>query len=226
MAAMAMYVLAVSQALVADEYLLGFTVALCVLSVVFVEDYLAQLVHVYPRLAKWRFRTVALAALLAAGLLLTSLAVYRYVKTDDYDYGQMVDYRAITAVLKAHDPDLSHKFVMCVNPARAYYLGSAYLPAPLYYEGTVDGLVAYRGVKPEVEMLNMRFPSATPVEKARADYLIYDVGLRSHLPQFAFLLDPTSDQVPDNFVLVFQSENVVVYEIRWGREEDQSTTEH
>ncbi len=211
--AAALYVLGVSQALVLDEYLLGITTVLCVLSVLFVADYLARLGNVYRSLAKFRFRAVALAVLLTGGLLLTSLAVRRYVEMDDYDNGQMVDYRAITAVLKAHDPDLSRKLVMSVHPARAYYLGSGYLPAPLYYEGTVDGLVSYRGIKPETDMLTLRFPSATPLEQARADYLIYDVGLRSHLPQFAFLFDPTSEQVPDNFRLVYQSNDVVVYEI-------------
>lgn len=213
--ATALYVLGVSQALVLDEYLLGCIIVLSVLSALFVADYLARLTYVYPLLEKLRFRAVALAALLAGGLLLTSLAVHRYVKADDYDNGQMADYRAITAVLKARDPDLAHKFVMAVHPARAYYLGSGYLPAPLYYEETVDGLVSYRGIKPEVDMLTLRFPSTTPPEKARADYLIYDVGLRSHLPQFAFLFDPTSDQIPDNFKLVYQSQDVVVYEILW-----------
>jgi len=226
LAATALYVLGVSQALVLDEYLLGFTVVLGILSVLFMAYYGARLVSVYPSLAKFRVPAAVLAALLAGGLLLTSLTVYRYVKADDYDNGQMVDYRAITTVLKSRDPDLSRKFVMALHPARAYYLGSGYLPAPLYYEGTVDGLVAYRGVKHQVEMLNMRFPSATPLEQARADYLIYDVGLRSHLPQFAFLFDPTSDQIPENFRLVYQSRNAVVYEILWNQPEIPTPTDN
>lgn len=213
--AAAVYVLAVSQALVADEYLLGVTVLLCPLSVLFLDDYLARLVQAYPSLAKRRFRPLVLAVLLAGGLVLTSLGVYRYVRADDYDGGQLADYRTITAVLRARDPNLSEKLVMAVHPARAYYLGSGYLQAPLYYEGSVDGLVAYRGIKPDVEMLKMRFPSTTPLEDARADYLIYDVGLRSLLPQFAFLFDPASEQIPANFRLVYQSTDVIVYEILW-----------
>jgi hypothetical protein len=211
----ATYILLVSQALVADEYLLGITVVFCILSVLFLCDYLAQVSGTYPSLRKYHFGNIVVTALLLAGLALTSWRVYGYVKWDDYDNGQMANYRAITAVLKERDPDIAHKYVMSVNPARAYYLGSAYLPPPLYYEDSVDGLVSWRGIKPEVEMLNMRFPSSTPLETARADYLIYDVGLRSHLPQFAFLFDPASDKIPGNFELVYQSRDAVVYEILW-----------
>jgi len=209
------YILVVSQALVAEEFLLGITVVFCILSLIFLCSYLEQVATVYPGLRRKHFVTAVMGCLLAGGLLLTSWNAYQYIKWDDYDHGQMVDYRAITDLLKSHDPDIAHKFVMSVHPGRAYYLGSGYLPAPLYYESTVEGLVAYKGIKPQVEMLNMRFPSTTPLEKARADYLIYDVGLRSHLPQFAFLFDPTSGQIPDNFKLVYQSTNVVVYEILW-----------
>lgn len=92
-----------------------------------------------------------------------------------------------------------------------------WIPAtmPILFAMTMLGASTFRGVNPQVGMLTMRFPSATPLEEARADYLIYDVGLRSHLPQFAFLLDPASDQIPKNFRAVYQSKNVVVYEILW-----------
>jgi hypothetical protein len=181
----------------------------------FLHKYIAQVAQTYPVLGKRRFGMLVISTLLLAGLALTSWRVYGYIKWDDYDNGQMADYRAITAVLKERDPDIARKYVMSVNPSRAYYLGSAYLPPPLYYEDSVEGLVAYRGIKLDVEMLNLRFPSGTPLETARADYLIYDAGLRSHLPQFAFLLTPASEQIPGNFRLVYHSKDAVVYEILW-----------
>jgi hypothetical protein len=54
----------------------------------------------------------------------------------------------------------------------------------------------------------------------KADYFVYTRPLYNYIeeedsPDLAYLLDPASDQIPENFKLVYHSVNVAVYEIIW-----------
>jgi hypothetical protein len=158
--------------------------------------------------------------LIACGLLLWARSVNVYRKESAL-YHALADLDQITLALKTHDPDLESKVVMALDPARAYYAGSRYLATPFEYDGSVDGLVSYQGVSPRLKHYAAKYPSSMDEGHLRADYLIYTSPPQNFQelhdpPQFAFLMDPTSPNIPKNFKLIYQTTNAVVYELVWG----------
>jgi hypothetical protein len=119
----------------------------------------------------------------------------------------------IAAAIKAREENLEHKVVMTIHPARAYYLRSAYIMLPPYYEGDLNGLVTYQGMSFKVRDHAPRFPSTINVNDLKVDYLIYDSWAAKCLPQFSFLLNKNSNRIPASFQLVYLSRNVAVYKI-------------
>jgi len=132
---------------------------------------------------------------------------------DDYDSGQLADVKIIANTLQRYDVNIQDKDIMAVNPSNAYYISGKFLMAPLYYEGDIEGLCTYKGISDRIRAYAPKYPTTTPLSNLRADYLIYNKGLAKHIPQYSFLFDPTSESIPDNFRLIYQSETVVVYEI-------------
>lgn len=84
---------------------------------------------------------------------------------------------------------------------------------PLYYEGDLSGLVSYNGISDRVKYSIPKYPSLDVDPNLRVDYLIYDKSAQSALPQFSYLFDENSTQIPKNFVLIYKSQSVVVYKI-------------
>lgn len=211
LAGVVLFILLVSQAFVFPEVFLSWTVVFTILSIHFIITFLIR----YERnhsfvtvIRKW-----VLFSLFCCGFLITGYLTYQYIRGDDYDGGQLSDQKAITETLKAYDPDIEHKTVMTVNPARAYYLGSQFLMIPLYYEGEVDGIYSYEALHEKVIQHTQNSYAGPLTPPVKSDYLIYDRFTSKYLPQFSFLFDPHSAQVPSNFKLVYQSKEAVVYEI-------------
>lgn len=209
----ASYVLLVSQAFVfGPVFLMWVVVALMAAALLFVLywDRLAQ--RVDPK-RRARLAAVALGALLAAGGLQTAFGVARLIG-DRNDVGAHDSSRAIGKILRERDPAIAGKYVMCTQPAVAYHSGARFLFIPQYYEGTVAGLVAYEGLGERVRARAPRHPWEAPDSGLRADYLVYDATALGYLPQFAFLLDPSSAEIPENFEPIYRSGDVAVYAIR------------
>jgi hypothetical protein len=132
------------------------------------------------------------------------------------NYSSLGDIEQVTQALREHDPDLDSKVVMAIDPARAYYAESKYLITPLDYEGTLEAMVSYSGISEQVKNYAPKYPSSMEKSDLKADYLIYSNWMQEYeLPQFSFLLNPESRKIPSNFELVYQSPNVVAYEIHW-----------
>jgi hypothetical protein len=112
-----------------------------------------------------------------------------------------------------HDPAIATKYIMAVHPARAYYAGARYLSIPTFYDGPLDGIVSYEGLPERVKTYAPKYPTTTPDSDLKADYLIYDTSCKGSLPQFSFLLDEESTQIPANFKRLYKSSDVAVYEI-------------
>jgi len=87
--------------------------------------------------------------------------------------------------------------------------------SPLYYKAGLSDLMEFKNISPKVREYTPRYPSNTNSSKMRADYLVYDQELKRILPEFAFLFEKGSSEIPSNFNLVFSSPEVVVFEIMW-----------
>jgi len=209
-----MYIVVVSQAFVFEQVFLSWTVIMTSLSVMFLLDYVDSCEKRYAFLKRCRCIVWVIACLSVAGSILTFYRIVPYI-SDKSDGGQLADSQSVTKALREHDPNIETKFIMAIHPARAYYVGAKYLMIPLYYEGSLDGLVTYEGMSERVKTYAQKYPSTIANSKIRADYVIYDINVKRCLPQFAFLLDPSSKKVPRNFKVVYRSGKVVVYEVVW-----------
>lgn len=219
---LALSIFLVSQAFVNHWYFLNWMVLIILLSVAFVVRYLTRWQERYPILKKHHFRSLSLALLVTIGIILTSFELATYLDEGD-SYFPLVDLDQVTEALKEYDPNLETKVIMAIDPARAYYAGSKFLVTPSEYEGSIDGLVSYQGLSERLKAYAPKYPSDMEGDTLRADYLIYTrtpdntpAWELQDLLQFSFLLDPKSDKIPENFKLVYQSPDVVVYEIDWS----------
>jgi hypothetical protein len=207
----------VSQAFVNEWYLLGWIAPIIVITVMFVLKYLDRIMENFPNLKKYHVSHVFLAFLVLAGLGLTLKRLVTFT-LEDRDYLLLGDIERVTQALKEHDSNLQSKVVMANDPVWAYYAGSKYLVTPEDYEGTLEAMVSYSGISEQVKNYAPKYPTSMAKSKLQADYLIYFktptiwIGPRE-LPQFSFLLNPGSDKIPNNFELVYQSPDVVAYEI-------------
>jgi 4-amino-4-deoxy-L-arabinose transferase-like glycosyltransferase len=212
-------ILLISQAFVNEWYLLSWLVPIVIITVMFLLNFLDRATGKYPVLDKYHIRQLSLAFLAIAGLALTCNRMANFI-TDERDYLLLGGVEEATRALKEHDPDLQSKVVMANDPGRAYYAGSKYLVAPEVYEGPVDGMVSYEGISEQLKNYAPKYPSSMAESELKADYLIYFDAPEiwrgpQELPQFSFLLDPKSDQIPSNFELVYEAPNVVAYEVHW-----------
>lgn len=203
-----------SQAFVFDQVFLSWAVIMTVVSVMFLLKFADMCQKRYQFLERCRFIVLVIVSLSVVGLALTSYRTVLYINNRS-DGGQLADNDFVTMAIREYDPNIETKYVMAIHPARAYYNGAKYLHIPLYYEGTLEGLVSYEGLSERVKTYAPKCPSTVANSDLRADYLIYDIGVQPYLPQFSYLFNPSSDKTPKNFKVVYQSGQVVAYEIIW-----------
>lgn len=206
------FVALVSQAFVFDKVFLSWYVILTVLSILFLLKFLALCQERYQILRKYRFDILVIAVLLIAGLSITSYKAISFLR-DQSNYGELADNNLVIKALKKYDPNINTKYLMSIHPASAYHTGAKYLMIPLFYEGELEGLVSYEGLSERVKTHAPKYPANVPNSNLKADYLIYDVSVQRFLPQFSYLLDPTSNKIPQNFKVIYRSSQVVVYKI-------------
>ncbi|MBU8920413.1 MAG: glycosyltransferase family 39 protein [Bacteroidales bacterium] len=203
----------VCQAFVFEQVYLSWSIVLTVLCVMFLAKYVALSGQKYGFINKYNIGKILIVVLFLGAAFITSRRLMNYLRSDEYDSGQLADVSAISQVLREHDQEISTKYIMATHPSRAYYAGSFYLMAPLYYEGSLEDLVRYEGLSGKVREYAPRYPLSTESSGIEADYLVYDTALKAVLPQFAFLLEKDSKDVPANFILLYLSKEAAVYEI-------------
>jgi len=216
---MILFMFLVSQAFVPDYALLPWVPLVILISITVIFASLKYVQERYPTVKKYHVESFLFGLL----IIISVVVIVGTMKFNDQNSASaLADLDQVTRALQQHDPNLATKVVMAVDPARAYYAGSKYLVTPLEYEGTIDGLVSYRGLSERVKIYAPKYPSNMSIGDTKADYLVYtrtpsnvSPWAPQDLPQFSFLLDPRSSQIPKNFDLVYYSDNVVVYEIRW-----------
>jgi hypothetical protein len=208
----------VSQAWVLDWYLLSLTVIVIIISTMFLFNYWSRVIEVYPIIKKYVHLNYLFVVftIIDLGLVFFQLSGF---KNEQSAYG-FTELDQITQIVREKDPNIRSKVVMATDPAWAYYLGSKYLSTPAVYGGSIEGLVSYQGVSDGLKSYAPKYPSNMPNSELRADYLIFrkqppNWSNTADLPQYSFLLNPSSDKIPGNFRLVFSSPDTVVYEIIW-----------
>jgi len=168
----------------------------------------------WPQWTRYRYGAVAAALVLLLGT--NVYASYGNLSTylkDTKDMGEMIGAEAVGMALRG-DRGIQDKYVMAVNPCRAYYTGSRFMCLPLYFKSDDPvALVTYRGLKPEVLNWAPRYPFRPMVN--RADYLIFDEAAKRFLPQYAYLMDPQTKRVPANWEVRCREPGVVVWKINW-----------
>ncbi|RMD73998.1 MAG: hypothetical protein D6820_17635 [Lentisphaerae bacterium] len=221
MAAMTAYVVLVSQAFVFAEVFLSWVVVLQPFCVMAIREYWLLFGH---RWLKWPARAVVVKWGILFSLAFLALASFNrmhdrvqgYLARDGFDDGQTVRTHEVARALRQYDPQIETKYVMSISPSRAYYAGSRWLLVPYYYEGNIDGLVCYRGLDPRVKRFAPKYPTQSDAGNLCADYLVCDLSFVGHLPQFRFMLNPKSPEIPSHFKPIFISREVVVYHIMHG----------
>ena len=123
------------------------------------------------------------------------------------------DAREIAETLKAYDENIQEKYIMAIHPAYAYYANSYFLVAPVFYSGLIEDYVNYGDIHEKVINYYLKFPANEGIYNFSADYLIYDRILKGYTPQFNFLFDTDSNEIPSNFKLIYHTKYAVVYEI-------------
>jgi hypothetical protein len=216
---LSLFILLVSQASVLPWFLLSWIVLITIISTIFLLKYLTSVQHKFSLLEKFQFRKLSLALLIMAGSVLVTFQLISYVHQQN-SIAALADLEQVTRALKEYDPHLESKTIMAINPARAYYAGSKFLMTPAYSEGSLDSLVSYGGLSDRVRTYAPKYPSSMPISDMKADYFVYTRPLYNYIeeedsPDLAYLLDPASDQIPENFRLVYNSVDVAVYEIIW-----------
>ncbi|MBZ5634681.1 MAG: glycosyltransferase family 39 protein [Acidobacteriia bacterium] len=213
-------ILMVSQAYLNSYYLLSWIVLVVAVSAAFLLGYLRRLEGKFISFHTIHGGGLAMGLVLICGALMCTRVLREY-HNEPASYRSLVDAEEITLALKAHDPKIASKVIMSLDPARAYYAGAKYLATPFEYTGSVDGLVHYKNVSARLRHYAPKYPSDMDESNLRADYLVYTRAHEDRYwelhdpPQFSFLLDPTSGKIPENFQLVYQSANAVVYEVAW-----------
>jgi 4-amino-4-deoxy-L-arabinose transferase-like glycosyltransferase len=210
----------VSQASAGDYFLLGWTALITLMGTAFLHKFIALVVEKYAIPSGYPIELLVVSLLLIAGLAWTAYRFRQFLEWEKTRAG-LADLDQVTQALAKHDANLASKVVMAVDPARAYYSGTKYLSTPLVdYNGPVDGLVRYQGLGERAGEYAPRYPSSMHSDSLRADYLIYTrvpqdmpCYLWEEIPQFDFLLEPASDETPENFERIYLSEEVAVYEI-------------
>lgn len=208
-----------AQAFVPPYALLSWSPILSILGVSAAAQLITGCQEQLAGTAKRRFGIIIWSVLLGWGVIALAFGARNWRQKEE-NYGTLADVPAVTRALQDHDPELANKCVMAVNPARAYYAGSRYLATPLYFEGAVEDLVRYRGLSAKVKEYAPKYPSDMSPSEMEADYLVYtrtDANAPGWVywdpPQFSFLLDPSSPEIPSWFHLIYASPRVVVYEI-------------
>ena len=144
------FVTLVSQAFVLDQVFLSWAVIMTVLSLMFLLKFADLCQKRYPFLERCRFTGLVIASLSVAGLAWTSSRTVSYIN-DKSANGELADKDSVTRSIREHDPKIEIKYIMAIHPARSYYTGAKYLKIPLYYEGTLEGLVSYEGLSERVK---------------------------------------------------------------------------
>ena len=147
--------------------------------------------------------------------LFISIKIFYSYLSNYNDDGQLSDNSLIIPIIKAQDSNMENKFIMSIHPARSYYLNSKYLTLPLYFEGSVSDLICYKGLHFNILKTIPTYPSNLFLGNkiVKADYLIFEKSTLKYLPQFIFLFDPNSLNIPSNFKLLYLSKSCVVYKI-------------
>lgn len=141
----------------------------------------------------------------------TGNKINKYINNID-DHGQLADVQKITDILK-QDKNITNATIMSIHPARAYYLNAHFLSAPLFFNGTIEQLVKYEGLSQKVIAYAPKDPFIKYSSHPQATYLIYDKALEKNLPQYSFLFNPNTSEIPTTFHLIYIAKNVVVYQI-------------
>ena len=206
------YLLLVCQAFVYGVVVMPF-VGFLALTTALLAQHLVR--RPWPQWTRYRYGAVAaaLVLLLGANLYVSYGNLSAYLR-DTEDMGEMIAAEAVGSALRGGDAQIASKYVMAVNPARAYYSGSRYMCLPLYFRSDDPvALVTYRGLAPEVLNWAPRYPFRPMVN--RADYLIFDEAAKRFLPQYAYLMDPHTQRVPPNWEVRCREPGVVVWKINW-----------
>lgn len=212
---MALFILLVSQAFVFEEVFLSWAVILTVLCIIAICDCCRKVAGIFYNLNKIYLYAIVFTFLIVIGFQMSEQRITQYLKYDDIDGGQLVDYKEVCNTLIKVDDKIQEKSIMSIHPARSYYVGSGYLMLPTYYLGTVDGIVKYEGLSEKVINYAPKYKCGQKHSDYKADYLIYDEAAKALLPQFAFLFDKDSKDIPENFQLIYHSDKVVVYKIHY-----------
>jgi len=155
-----------------------------------------------------------LGIFILAAILVNIFYIRRYLTSVAWQGGQKIpELNLVVEKIKSYDKDIKNKNVMVIHPAYVYYLESKYIMLPVYYPYTIDKLVIFEGMFDKIKDYTPRYPSNMPINELRADYLIYDERAKQYLPQYNFLFNPSSQQIPPNFQPVYISKKVVVYKI-------------
>jgi hypothetical protein len=160
-------------------------------------------------------KEIVVLIILVNGLIAAPM-IGGYLMSDDTDGGQMTEHREISQSLEQYDENVEDKYVMAVNPALTYYTGAKHIQLPTSYSGSLSDMMCYDSFNGSVEAYakSMAIPPANESAEMSVDYIVLNPWFEAQYPEYEYLLDHKNDTVPESFEVVYQSDQVVVYDVQ------------
>lgn len=154
--------------------------------------------------------------IILVNILIAAPMIGGYIMNDDTDGGQMTEHSEISQSLDQYDENIEDKYVMAVNPALTYYTGSKRIQLPTSYSGSLSDLMCYDSFNGSVKAYakSMAIPPANESAEMSVDYIVLNPWFKAQYPEYEYLFDHNSNTVPESFEVVYQSDQVVVYDVQ------------
>jgi hypothetical protein len=205
------YTLLTSQAFVFPSFYLHISVLFAILSVGIILQLtkieMLQDISINPE--------QVVIILLAVNLLITAPTIGGYLMNDDTDGGQMTEHNKIAQSLNEYDSNIDEKYVLEVNPAQAYYTGSRHMQFPGTNKWPLSDVLCH-AYSPKIENFgkSRAIPPANNSDKLSADYVVLNPWFAENYPEYRYMFNPENESVPESFEVVYQSDQVVVYDVQ------------
>lgn len=157
-----------------------------------------------------------IVVILFLNLVIAAPTIGGYIIGDDTDGGQMTEHSEIAHALNEYDDNIEEKYVMEVNPAQAYYSNSRHIQLPGDHSGSLSNMICYNNYNGSIEKYakSLAIPPEDASEEVSPDYILLNPWFTDQHPDYRYLFNDKNTTVPESFEIVYQSDQVVVYDVQ------------
>jgi hypothetical protein len=204
------FTIIVSQAFVSSWFFIHISVLFTIISAGIITQ--AKTTAIINQLGL-SYKQVTIAILIINIIIATPLVVTFFHES----HTDLVEPDRVATELDEYDKNINNKSVMSANPAYSYHSSSRHVPFPSYYTGNFTELICYENINGSVERYakSRAIPPLDANESLTTDYVIIKTQrLEKKYPRWSYLLHPESNNIAEGFNLVYQSKNIVIYDVQ------------